>query len=290
MTAMLLDGKALAQKVRNRLKARIADLKKKTGEAPGLAYLVVDNDPVSAHYVAGKTRACEEVGVKSFVYPYPADMSERALLERIDELDIRPDVHGMLVQLPLPPQINVHAVLEHINPDKDADGFHPYNRGHLFSASPSIAPCTPKGIMLLLKENGIEVAGKRVVILGRSLVVGRPLSMLMLGADATVTICHRKTRNLPEITRSAEILVAAIGQPRFVTAEHVSPGAVVVDVGINVVDGKLTGDVDFDAVSEIASAISPVPGGVGPMTVAMLIDNTVSLFERRVLRGRPEKV
>lgn len=281
----ILDGKALAEKVKQQLTDRIRALRQETGQVPGLAYLVVDDDLVSKRYVAGKTKACHEVGLRSFVFPLPQSIPLTSLLKQIDELNSRSEIHGILVQLPLPPHLDVQQVVEHIDPLKDADGFHPYNRGLLFSDHPSIAPCTPKGIMLLLKENGISPEGKRVVILGRSLVVGRPLLMLMLGENATVTVCHQKTRNLAEITRTAEILVAAIGRPKFITKDYVSRGAVVVDVGIHSVDGSLIGDVDFDEVSQVASYITPVPGGVGPMTVAMLLENTVHLFEKQISRN-----
>ncbi len=279
MTAKILDGRQLAGKIKQELKGRLETVKRETNRVPGLAYLLVDDDPVSKHYIAGKTKACNEIGMNSFVEVLPANILEEALLYKIDSLNARPEVHGIIVQLPLPERINVHRVLERVHPKKDADGFHPYNRGLLFSSHTAIVPCTPKGIIALLKENQIPLEGKHVVILGRSLVVGRPLLMLSLNENATVTICHSKTENLKTFTRSADILVAAIGKPKFVTAEHVKPGAVVIDVGIHQVEGKLVGDVDADSVSQVASAMTPVPGGVGPMTVAMLLTNTFQAFQ-----------
>lgn len=285
MTAFLLDGKALAEKLQEQLAGKIRRLKQQTGKTPGLAYLLQEDDPASRHYAAGKTAACRKVGIYSLVIPFSKGLSQQELLAKIGELNANPDIHGILLQLPLPKHLDMHSAVARIDRNKDADGFHPYNRGLLFSSHPAIAPCTPKGVIYLLKENRILLEGKNVVILGRSLVVGRPLLMMLLGENATVTICHRQSRNLSDITRRADIVVAAIGSPKFLTREYVSRGTVVVDVGINVVNGKLVGDADFDDLREVASAMTPVPGGVGPMTVAMLLENTVHLFEQQLQAG-----
>jgi len=280
--AKILDGLALASRVRQDLAQKIQKTKAETGLVPGLAYLLVNDDPVSQRYVANKTKACQEVGMLSFVEPFSRSVKEAELLQQIQRLNKRADIHGILVQLPLPPSLNVHRILESIDVKKDVDGFHPYNRGLLFSAHTAIVPCTPKGIVRLLKENGVVLEGKHAVIIGRSLVVGRPLSMLLLNENATVTICHSQTPDLKRFTRDADILVAAVGSPRFVKKDFVSPGVTVVDVGISFEGSRLVGDVDFDEVSKVASAITPVPGGVGPMTVAMLLSNTFDAFQSQL--------
>lgn len=279
MTARVLDGRKLAEKIRKQLAEKIAQAKKISGLTPGLAYLLVDNDPISKIYVAGKTRACKEVGIFSITETFPSTIQEQELLQKIELLNDQENIHGIIVQLPLPPHLKTDRIMEKINPGKDVDSFHPFNRGLLFASHAPFTPCTPKGIILLLKENGIPLEGKHVVILGRSLVVGRPLAMMLLNENATVTICHQKTQNLEKITQSADILVAAIGKPEFVGKNHIKPGTVVVDVGISRIGGKLVGDVKHDEVAEIASAISPVPGGVGPMTVAMLLENAFLAFQ-----------
>lgn len=283
MATTLLDGKAAAAKVREEVKERVETLRKRAHIVPGLAAIIVGDDPASHVYVRNKRKACEKVGIKSWLFDLPADATEANLLGVIEELNHSNEVHGILVQLPLPDHIDPHQIIRAIAPHKDVDGFHPVNYGLLASGNPRFVPCTPLGIQRLLEHYGIETAGKRVVILGRSNLVGKPLALLLLQrgkfADATVTVCHSKTRELATITREADILVAAIGQARFVTADMVRAGAVVVDVGINRVGDTLVGDVDYESVEPKAAAITPVPGGVGPMTVAMLLHNTTLAAE-----------
>lgn len=238
-----------------------------------LAIVSVGDDPASKVYVRNKIKACEKAGVDVAHHQLPSNCPEYFLADLIKELNVAPNIHGILVQLPLPPHIDSKRILNLIDPNKDVDGFHPYNIGKLAVDDRNMIPCTPKGIMWLLTTYGIPVSGKHCVIVGRSNIVGKPLAMLMLNDNATVTVCHSHTRNLADLTRQADILVAAVGKPHFITADMVKSGAVVIDVGINRVDGKLVGDVDFDSVSEVASYITPVPGGVGQMTVAALIDN-----------------
>lgn len=238
-----------------------------------LAILSVGDDPASKIYVRNKIRACEQANIEVALHSFGANCTQEFLEYMIRDLNRCPDIDGILVQLPLPPQINEKRIMELIDPAKDVDGFHPYNMGRLMAGDPAIVPCTPKGIMQLLATYDIPVEGKHVVIVGRSNIVGKPLAMLMLNADATVTICHSHTQNLAAHTRQADILVSAVGKPHFITADMVNPEAVVIDVGINRVDGRLVGDVDFEAVSQVASYITPVPGGVGQMTVAALMDN-----------------
>jgi len=243
---------------------------------PGLAVIIVGNDPASRIYVNSKKRDCAEVGIKSFEYALPEDTREEQLLELIDALNEDKNVDGILVQLPIPKHLDEQKVIRRINPSKDVDAFHPYNVGELMIGNHVFVPCTPAGIMELIKDAGLSVEGKNCVVVGRSNIVGKPMSMLMLHANATVTVCHSKTRNLKEICKRADILVAAIGKPEFITRDYVKEGAIVIDVGINrTEDGGMVGDVKFDEVSEIASAITPVPGGVGPMTRAMLLKNTL---------------
>lgn len=267
---MILDGKALSEKRLELLKEEIAE----SGLIPNLATLIVGEDPASQMYVRMKHRACETVGIGSVGIQLPPSATANEILERIRRLNRDPDIHGILVQLPLPGGIDTARVIETVAPAKDVDGFHPSNLGRLFAGNPLFSPCTPKGIMTLLSEYSVEPEGMHAVILGRSIEVGRPMAALLLKADATVTICHRKTRNLSEVARTADLLVAAIGKARFVGPEMVKEGAVVVDVGTNRLDGVLCGDVDFSRVKELAAAITPVPGGVGPMTIATLMENT----------------
>jgi methylenetetrahydrofolate dehydrogenase (NADP+)/methenyltetrahydrofolate cyclohydrolase len=276
---VLIDGKKVSGEIRNRLAEEIQELKKKTGKTPGLATVLIGDDPASAVYVRNKNKICGELGFQSFEKKLSADTSEEKLLQLVGELNFNKDIHGILVQLPLPNQIDSEKILEAIDPKKDVDGFHPINVGKLVVGNALLTPCTPTGIIELLDRYDIEISGKHAVIIGRSNIVGKPVSMLLLQRNATITICHSRTQNLEEVTRSADILVAAVGRAKFVTEEMVSEGTVVIDVGINRVDGKLTGDVDFEPVSKKASHITPVPGGVGPMTIALLMENTLKAFK-----------
>jgi methylenetetrahydrofolate dehydrogenase (NADP+) / methenyltetrahydrofolate cyclohydrolase len=276
---VLIDGKKVSAEVRNRLADEIQELKKKTGKTPGLATVLVGDDPASAVYVRNKNKICGELGFQSFEQKLSADTSEEKLLQLVGELNSNKDIHGILVQLPLPDQIDSEKILQAIDPKKDVDGFHPINVGKLVVGNALLTPCTPTGIIELLDRYDIEISGKHAVIIGRSNIVGKPVSMLLLQRNATITICHSRTQNLEEVARSADILVAAVGRANFVTEEMVSEGTVVIDVGINRVDGKLTGDVDFEPVSKKASHITPVPGGVGPMTIALLMENTLKAFK-----------
>ncbi len=285
MAATLLDGKALAATIRAELAAQVAARVASGKSPPGLATVLVGDNDASERYVAGKIRACQQVGIASFHRHLNAATSQMELLDLIAQLNQDSAVHGILVQLPLPPQIDEATVLRSVLPAKDVDGFHPENLGLLAAGHPRFVSCTPLGVRTLLLRRNLEIAGKHAVVLGRSNIVGKPMALLLAlkgpGGDATVTIAHSRSRDLPAITRSADILIAAIGKARFVTAGMVKPGAVVVDVGINSVDGKLAGDVDFDAVRQVAGFLSPVPGGVGPMTIAMLLHNTLLAAESR---------
>ena len=267
---IILDGKKVAEARQKIIKDAIRD----AGLHPHLATVIVGSDPASQMYVRMKHRACESVGIGSAGIELPGTATTGAVLEAISKLNRDPAINGILVQLPLPKQIDTEQVIASVRTDKDVDGFHPENLGLLFSGKPRFAPCTPQGIMTLFTEYNIPVAGARAVVLGRSIDVGRPMAALLTNADATVTICHSRTRNLPDETRQADILISAIGKAHFVQPDMVKPGAVVIDVGINQLNGKLVGDVAFDTVQEIASAITPVPGGVGPMTIATLMENT----------------
>jgi len=273
MAARILDGKSLAAQVRMAVKREVEALAQR-GIRPGLAVVLAGEDPGSRVYVRNKVRACEETGVRSELYELPASVSEEALIDRVLALNDDADVHGILVQLPLPRQIDAQRVLETVSPAKDVDCFHAMNLGALLAGKPRMLPCTPAGVMRLLEHGAIPVAGSHAVVIGRSNIVGKPLALLLLQKDATVTICHSKTPDLENVARSADILVAAVGRAKLVTARMVKPGACVIDVGVNRLrDGSLAGDVDFAAVAEVAGAITPVPGGVGPMTIAMLLEN-----------------
>ncbi len=277
MTAKLIDGKAVSAAVREKITADVASFISKSGVTPALAVVVVGSDPASAVYVRNKHKACLAVGIRSIEYALSEETTEEELLSLIEKLNRDDTVHGILVQLPLPKQIREDSVLRAISPLKDVDAFHPENVGRIAAGKPRFLPCTPAGVMELLAYYDIPTDGKECVIVGRSNIVGKPLFHLMLGANATVTVCHSHTKNLAEITRRADILIAALGRARFIGADMIKPGAVVVDVGINrLPDGKLAGDVDFDAASEIASYITPVPGGVGVMTVTELLKNTLT--------------
>ena len=282
--ATLIDGTAIAEAIRNEIKTGVAELKATKGVTPGLATVLVGDDPASATYVRSKHKACAEVGITSFGYELPATATQAEVLALVADLAQRPDVHGILVQVPLPDHINEETVLNAVPLSKDVDGFNPANLGVLGvkGSKPAFAPCTPQGCIELLDRSGITIRGKRAVVLGRSTIVGLPVALMLLARDATVTICHSRTVDLPSVTRQADILVAAIGKPHFVTADMVKPGAAIIDVGTNRIadatrksGARLVGDVDFDAVKEIAAAITPVPGGVGPMTIAMLLKNTL---------------
>lgn len=278
----LIDGKATAAAIRKELAGQVTALAAKAGRRPGLTVLLVGDDPASQTYVRNKERACGDVGMLSEVVRLPASTSQGELLDRIDALNARADIDGILLQLPLPPGLNSLDCLERIAPGKDVDGFHPENMGRLILGLPGLRPCTPAGVMELLRRYDLSPKGKHAVVVGRSNIVGKPLSV-MLGAkgpyaDATVTVCHSGTPDLASVCREADFLFTAMGQPGFITGDMVKPGAVVVDVGISVTPGGLTGDCDFASVSKVASAITPVPGGVGPMTIAMLLGNTVQAF------------
>lgn len=275
--ATVLDGKAVSERRLEVLRETIDE----SGLHPRLATVLVGDDPASALYVRMKHQACERVHIGSINVTLPGDSTTARVAEAVRRLNEDPEINGILVQLPLPTGIDEEAVIGAVSPAKDVDGFHPCNLGRLFSGRPRFAPCTPAGIMTLLEEYGIQVAGRRAAVIGRSIDVGRPMAALLLNADATVTVCHSRTQDLPAVTREADLLVAAVGRPRFVTAGMVREGAVVVDVGTNRVDGKLVGDVDFEAVRERAGAITPVPGGVGPMTIATLMENTFAAARRQ---------
>jgi methylenetetrahydrofolate dehydrogenase (NADP+)/methenyltetrahydrofolate cyclohydrolase len=280
MAARILDGNALAARVTEEVREGVARRTARGGGVPGLAVVLVGENAASQVYVRNKRRTTEAVGMRSFAFDPSADVSPAELLELIDRLNADPAVHGILVQLPLPPQIAPEAVIERIDPRKDVDGFHPYNVGRLVIKQPTLRPCTPYGCMRLLAETGESLVGKHAVVIGQSNIVGRPMALELLMARCTVTICHSATRNLPGIVRSADIVVAAVGKPRMVQGDWIKQGAIVLDVGMNrLPDGKLTGDVDFDAARERAAWITPVPGGVGPMTVAMLLANTLRAAE-----------
>ena len=275
----IIDGKKVSSHIKDNIAAEVKILKNKTGKTPGLAVVLVGDDPASAVYVKNKNKTCKNIGFQSFEHILPENTSEDKLLNLINELNNDDQVNGILVQLPLPSHISSKKILVSINPQKDVDGFHLENVGRLVTGNALFKPCTPAGIIKLLDEYKIAIEGKNAVIIGRSNIVGKPVSFLLLERNATVTICHSRTKDLPSITRSADILIAAIGKPNFVSLDMVKNNAVVIDVGINRLDGKLVGDVDFASVSKQASLITPVPGGVGPMTIAMLMENTLQAFK-----------
>lgn len=282
MTAKILDGAAMALEVEKELKQRVDALREKN-VVPGLCVILVGNDPASQTYVANKEKACARLGIHSQTLRMGAETTQAELEASIERANEDEAIHGILVQLPLPAHLDEHRALALIRPEKDVDGFHAVNMGRLARGEDCVVACTPKGALHMLKAAGVPIAGKNAVVIGRSNIVGKPMALLLLQENATVTICHSRTENLAEYTRRADILVAAVGKPRFVTADMVKEGAAVLDVGINRVDGKLCGDVDFEAVKEKAGWISPVPGGVGKMTIAMLMENTVSAAEKAAL-------
>lgn len=282
MSATIIDGSAMARELLGELRDRAGRLAQQ-GSPVGLAVLLVGNDPASAVYVRSKSRACRESGVQTFDAHLPPDTTEQELLRRIDELNTDPRIHGILVQLPLPAHMDAMRVMQRIDPVKDVDGFNWRNLGALLDGHALLAPCTPSGVMVMLERAKVPVAGKHAVIVGRSSIVGKPAALMLLERNATVTVCHSRTTDLAAYTREADILVAAVGRPRMITADMVKPGAAVIDVGINrTADGKLCGDVDFEAASVRAGWITPVPGGVGPMTVAMVISNVITAAERGI--------
>jgi methylenetetrahydrofolate dehydrogenase (NADP+) / methenyltetrahydrofolate cyclohydrolase len=281
VAARLIDGKALALQVRERLATESAAVLAKTGMRPGLATILVGDDPASHLYVKSKQKACDAAGIYIDDHKLPTNTTQAELLALIEKENADHKIHGILVQLPLPKHIDSKVVLEAVSPDKDADGFHPYNFGRLVEGHPVFEACTPKGVIKMVESTGVSIEGKRAVVLGRSNIVGKPLALMLLQRNATVTICHSKTKDLPGVCREAELLLVAIGKAKFVTADMVRDGAVVIDVGTNrLPNGKVVGDVDFEPVSQKAAWISPVPGGVGPMTIAMLLDNTVESAKR----------
>lgn len=286
-TAKILDGKALAQKIQTELTTQIQALQPQIGRPPGLAVLMVGDNPASAAYVRNKERACTKVGIASFGKNFPADATQAEVAQAIQDLNEDERVDGILVQLPLPNHLDSVALLHQIDPNKDADGLHPVNMGRLVRGESGLRSCTPAGVIRMLQEYQISLQGKQAVVVGRSILVGKPLALMLLEADATVTIAHSRSHNLAAITQTADILIAAVGRPNMITAQMVKPDAVVIDVGINrIIDyegnSRLVGDVDFESVQEVAELLTPVPGGVGPMTVAMLLHNTVWSYSQKV--------
>ena len=279
--AKLIDGKAISKAVRDEIRAETESFLQKTGVRPGLAVVIVGEYPASQIYVRNKHRACEEVGFLSQVHTLPESTTQEELDALVDKLNRDPEIHGILVQLPLPKHLDAEEILLRIDPEKDVDAFHPVNVGKLLIGTDSFLPCTPSGIVVLLKRSGVEIAGKRCVVIGRSNIVGKPMAVLLLRENGTVTVCHSRTKDLASVTREADILVSSVGKAKFVTADMVKEGAVVIDVGMNRdEEGKLCGDVDFAAVEPHASAITPVPGGVGPMTITMLLQNTLTAAKK----------
>ena len=286
MSAKIRDGKAMSDALRQEIAARVVKLKEK-GITPGLAVILVGNAPASEIYVRNKGKGCEEVGIYSRTIRLPEETSQETLEEEIEKLNADDAIHGILVQLPLPKHLDSHAALARILPEKDVDGFHLLNAGRLMAGTEGVIPCTPRGAMYMIKSTGVDLNGKEAVVIGRSDIVGKPMAMLLMHENCTVTICHSRTKNLAEHTRRADILVAAVGKAGFtVTEDMVKPGAIVIDVAINRADGRIWGDVDFDRVKEKASWITPVPGGVGRMTITMLLDNTVDAAERMPALGK----
>ncbi|RRJ66464.1 bifunctional methylenetetrahydrofolate dehydrogenase/methenyltetrahydrofolate cyclohydrolase FolD [Paenibacillus oralis] len=280
MSAPIINGKQVSQNIRASLREEVEELNKQ-GFTPGLAVVLVGEDPASQVYVRNKEKACQDLGYYSEVHRLPASTSQEELLALVDKLNRQNNIHGILVQLPLPKHIDEKAVIDAISVDKDVDGFHPVNVGNLVIGDDSLLPCTPAGVIELIKRTGLEIAGKHAVVIGRSNIVGKPVSLLLQRENATVTMCHSRTANMKELTKQADILVVAIGRANFVDASYVKPGAVVIDVGMNRLEsGKLAGDVDFDSVKEVSGPITPVPGGVGPMTITMLMQNTLIAAKR----------
>ena len=283
MTAQIIDGKSIALSVRQGLEPRVEALKAK-GVTPGLTVVVVGDDPASAIYVRNKERASQKLGMNGTVLRMPGETTQEELLTVVRKLNADDSIHGILVQLPLPAHIDEHAILREIDPDKDVDGFHAMNAGQLLNGEKGFVACTPKGVMRLLETTGVDLNGKNAVVVGRSNIVGKPMALLLLQKNCTVTIAHSRTRNLADVTRSADILVVAVGRAGMITGDMIKPGAIVMDVGINRVDGKVVGDVDFESAKEVASYITPVPGGVGAMTIAMLMENAVEAAENHAGR------
>ena len=279
MAAQLLDGKAMSEELRADIARKVAALKER-GVTPGLAVILVGDDPASQIYVRNKGIGCEKTGMHSVTIRMPEDTTQQALEGQIRALNADPAIHGILVQLPLPPHLDEAAALAAIAPEKDVDGFHVQNAGRLLCGLPGVVACTPKGAMEMIRRTGVDLTGKEAVVVGRSNIVGKPMAMLLLQANCTVTMCHSRTADLASHTRRADILVAAVGKPGFITADMVKPGAIVIDVGINRVDGRVVGDVDFEHVKDVAGWITPVPGGVGRMTITMLLENTLEAAER----------
>ncbi len=276
MSASIIDGKAVAAKIKSQIKTEVESLKAQ-GKTPGLAVIIVGNNPASRVYVNNKKKACEETGMYSVEYALSEETTEEELKALINKLNCDSKIHGILVQLPLPAHLDDKTVINTISPEKDVDAFHPVNVGKIMIGDYKLAPCTPAGVMELIKETGLEISGKECVIIGRSNIVGKPQAMLMLQNNATVNVCHSKTKDLKEVVKRADIVIAAVGRAKMITADMIKPGAVVIDVGMNRDEnGKLCGDVDFESVKEVASYITPVPGGVGPMTIAMLMKNTLT--------------
>ena len=279
MAAQLLDGKAMSEELRADIARKVAALKER-GVTPGLAVILVGDDPASQIYVRNKGIGCEKTGMHSVTIRMPEDTTQQALEEQIRALNADPAIHGILVQLPLPRHLDEAAALSAIVPEKDVDGFHVHNAGRLLCGLPGVVACTPKGAMEMIRRTGVDLTGKEAVVVGRSNIVGKPMAMLLLQANCTVTMCHSRTADLASHTRRADILVAAVGKPGFITAGMVKPGAIVIDVGINRVDGRVVGDVDFERVKDVAGWMTPVPGGVGRMTITMLLENTLEAAER----------
>ncbi|GKW44384.1 bifunctional methylenetetrahydrofolate dehydrogenase/methenyltetrahydrofolate cyclohydrolase FolD [Planococcus sp. NCCP-2050] len=289
MAATIIDGKAVSRKIKEQVQTRVENLKQQ-GVVPGLAVVIVGEDPASLTYVKNKKKTCEALGMRSDLYQYPDTISENELLETIRGLNNDPEIHGILVQLPLPAHIDEFGVILTIDPSKDVDGFHPVSVGNMMIGREAFLPCTPHGIVKLLEHYQIDPAGKHVVVIGRSNIVGKPVGQLMLQENATVTYCHSRTNDLPSYTKQADILISAIGRAKFIDHRYIKPGAVIIDVGMNRDEnGKLCGDVDFDDVFETASYITPVPGGVGPMTIAMLMGNTLQSAENGLAKDKTGK-
>lgn len=278
--SVIISGKEISNEFRYKMSEEVKEIKERYGRAPHLAVIIVGDDPASQSYVKGKSKACEEVGISNTTIELSSDITQLDLLNKIGELNRNKNIDGILVQLPLPKHIDEEVIMRYIDPMKDVDGFNPVNVNGLYTGKDCIKPCTPTGILKLLNNANVEIEGKNVVVLGRSNIVGLPVSKMLLDENATVTICHSKTKNLKEITSQADILIVAIGKPKFITSDMVKEGAVVIDVGVNRIDKKLVGDVDFDNVKNKTSVITPVPGGVGPMTITCLLENTINCFKK----------